>query len=337
MDFIKKTLPGLLVTTIIAIVATVLAANVSFIHKIGSVSTAILLGIIVGNTIPLPKIFTQGIKFSEKKLLNVAIMMLGFNLSIASLLNLGFKTILIIIAVQTITIFSGILLGRLFGFSKNASTLLGVGNAVCGSSAIAAVSPVVDANESDTGISIGVVNFLGTVGIFVLPFLALKILSFDNIQTATLIGGSLQAVGQVVASGFSVNAEVGQYATIIKMARILMLGPIVLIFSMFNKQSKSSNNTKKTLTSYVPGFVIFFIIFCLFRSASDLYIHLPENTWKYLKLISHSILTIAMVSIGMKIKFKDLLSQGPKAILVGLLVMIIQLIALVTLISLFIQ
>ena len=106
--------------------------------------------------------------------------------------------------------------------NKKTSLLLGVGNAVCGSSAIAAVSPVIKAEESDTGISIGVVNFLGTIGIFILPALAIKVLHFADLQASTLIGGSLQAVGQVVAAGFSVSDNVGEIATIIKMARIAM-------------------------------------------------------------------------------------------------------------------
>lgn len=325
--------PGLLLTISIAILAKLIAP---FLGQIGSITTAIILGMIISNTIPLSSSFTTGIRFSDTQVLNLAVMLLGFNLQLKSLSAIGVLPLLIIVLMQGITILSGIGLGRLFGFSKKTSLLLGVGNAVCGSSAIAAVSPIIKAEESDTGISIGVVNFLGTIGIFVIPALAVKVLSFSDIQTSTFIGGSLQAIGQVVAAGFSVNDRVGEISTIIKMARVAMLGPIILIISLLmnKKKSKDSNAKKMKKKNLIPAIIVWFIIFSIVRSLADYsqlskYIH-----WSNISHISKFILTVGMVGIGMKIKFADLLKQGPKSLTVGLLIFIVQLLSLAVLISL---
>lgn len=320
-------IPGLLLALALALLAKFIAP---YLGQIGSVTTAIILGMLISNTIPLSSHFSAGLKFSEKQLLSLAIMLLGFNLQVKSLLNIGILPLVIIIIVQFITILTGSALGRLFGFNKKTSLLLGVGNAVCGSSAIAAVSPVIKAEESDTGISIGVVNFLGTIGIFILPALAIKVLHFADLQASTLIGGSLQAVGQVVAAGFSVSDNVGEIATIIKMARIAMLGPIILIISLLlnRKKRKNSQNSKISKKNLLPAIIVWFILFSIIRSLAD-YFNLSQHIpWHNISQISKFILTVAMVGIGMKIKFADLLKQGPKSLTVGALVFLVQLISL---------
>ncbi len=323
-------LPGLLLTITIAIIAKLISP---FLGQIGSITTAIILGMIISNTTPLSSKFTAGIKLSEKELLSLAIMLLGFNLQLKSLSALGFFPLLIIVFVQIITILTGLGMGKLFGFNSKTSLLLGVGNAVCGSSAIAAVSPVIKAEESDTGISIGVVNFLGTIGIFLVPALAVKVLNLAEMQTGILIGGSLQAVGQVVAAGFSVNDKVGEISTIIKMARIAMLGPIILVISLLlnKKNSKKSQKKKINRGNLIPAIIVWFIIFSIIRSLADYFKLSPSLPWKEVSQVSKFILTIAMVGIGMKIKFIDLIKQGPKSLTVGLLIFIVQLISLVVL------
>jgi uncharacterized integral membrane protein (TIGR00698 family) len=325
-----KKVPGLLLTITIAIIAKIISP---YLGQLGSVTTAIILGILISNTIPLSSHFSAGLKFSEKQLLSTAIMLLGFNLQLKSLASIGIFPLLIIVIVQCITILTGIGLGKLFGFSKKTSLLLGVGNAVCGSSAIAAVSPVINAEESDTGISIGVVNFLGTIGIFLVPALAIKVLNYSDLQASTMIGGSLQAVGQVVAAGFSVNDKVGEISTVIKMARIAMLGPIILVISLFLNQKRKNvvNSEKVQKKNLVPAIIVWFIIFSIIRSLAD-YFNLSQHIpWHTISQISKFILTVAMVGIGMKIKFADLLKQGPKSLTVGALIFLVQLTSIIVL------
>lgn len=337
-----KRVPGLLLTIAVALLARFISP---YLGQIGSVTIAIILGMIISNTLSLSSHFSAGVKLSEKQLLSFAIMLLGFNLHLKSLAEIGLLPLIIIVIVQLITIMTGLWLGRLFGFNNKASLLLGVGNAICGSSAIAAVSPIIKADESDTGISIGVVNFLGTIGIFFLPPLAVKILGFNDLQSSTLIGGSLQAVGQVVAAGFSVSDSVGEVATVIKMARIAMLGPIILVISLLlnsKKNKASATHEKIDKKKLLPPIIIWFLTFSIIRSLADHfqvfsiitnYFGWPSFTpWGIISAISKFILTVAMVGIGMKIKFADLLKQGPKSLTIGALNFVVQLSCLIALI-----
>ncbi|MEO0563330.1 MAG: putative sulfate exporter family transporter, partial [Chloroflexota bacterium] len=141
------------------------------IPNIGGVTIAILLGIIVGNVLtkPLTETLGPGIKYGEKQLLPIAIALLGVELQLATLQSIGLVAIVIIIASILTSFTVSILLGTRLGFSRRMSLLMGAGNGICGSSAVAATASAINADEHETGISIGVVNLLGTIGIFLMP------------------------------------------------------------------------------------------------------------------------------------------------------------------------
>lgn len=188
---------------------------------------------------------------------------------------------------------------------------MGVGNGICGSSAIAASAPVIGNNEEEIGLSISVVNLLGTIGIFTLPLIA-NILNFSETNSGLIIGSTLQATGQVVAAGFLINEFVGKISTIVKMGRILTLGPVVIILNLIFANNDSSIKDKISLPPFILGFLIFSII-------SSLKI-IPNNIIFILKNTSSFLLIIAMAGIGLRIKISSLINQGPKALTVGVLI-----------------
>ena len=310
----KNLLPGLMVTISIALAAKVLS---HVIPNIGGVTLAIILGIIVGNLVPLGNKFSDGIKFSEKNILTCAIVLMGFKLNLFELGGMGASVFFVIIPMMLTTIVSAVLLGKLFGYTSRFSVLMGAGNAVCGSSAIAAVAPAVQAEEEEIGVSIGIVNLLGTIGIFLIPVIA-HLFTLSDVKSSYLVGGTLQAVGQVVAAGFSINEKVGDSATLIKMLRVLMIGPVVMIVSILSKTTHAKG--KKKLSQMVPPYIIGFFICCVLGSVfnSDTYV-LP-----HLKVAAKLLLTVAMAGVGMKIKFTSLMAHGPKALLFGTLIAAIQ-------------
>ncbi|MFI4912499.1 MAG: YeiH family protein [Sedimentisphaeraceae bacterium JB056] len=301
---LKKILPGVLLCLLIALVAKFAS---QYLPSLGSVSLAIILGLIIGNILPRSEYTAPGVKFSEKKILESAIILMGFNLQLSTLGNLGIKAFVIVLPVMLVTILLGISISKLLGFSTRFGCLIGIGSAVCGSSAIAAAAPVLEAHEDEIGISISVVNLMGAVGIFLLPPLAAT-LSMTDIESSYLVGGTLQAIGHVVAAGFSINDSVGDTATIIKMLRVLMIGPIVIILSLMLRNKGESQTAKKGfLPYYIIGFAICSIIATVFHEKTD-FLHFFKIAAKYL-------LMIAMAGVGMKIRFSDLLKEGPKAII----------------------
>ncbi len=148
-----------------AIIAGV-AATLSPYIPTGSVVIAIILGMLIGNTLKPGNLYKPGINFSEKHILAIAIAFMGVNLNFQLLSELSYKTIALIVAAMVVTILSSISLARVFKFSEKFALLLGIGSGVCGSSAIAATEQLIGADEEEIGLSIAIVNLLGTVGIF---------------------------------------------------------------------------------------------------------------------------------------------------------------------------
>ncbi|MBC8336565.1 MAG: putative sulfate exporter family transporter [Anaerolineales bacterium] len=288
---------------------------------IGATTIAILLGILISNSISLGEIFEKGLQVTEKQILPFAIALMGVNLNFMVLRGLGYQSILLIIAAMTVTIFSSLLLAKIFKFDTNFALLLGIGNGICGSSAIAATEEIIGAKKENVGLSIAIVNFLGTIGIFLLPIISTAILKFNHINSGMLIGNTLQAIGQVVAAGFSIGEIAGQTATIVKMGRILMLTPVVLILLfVFSKNKLTPGAERKTKKNGVPLFIIGFIFFSLIPTF-DL---LPKEIIAIIGKISQIALIIAMAGIGLKITFASVMRDGKSALLIGSIIFIIQ-------------
>ena len=308
---------------ILCITIAAISLFVSKYVNIGSVTIAIVIGFILGNTVKPGEIFQKGILYSEKHILSFAIALLGVNLDYKILAELGYITIIIIVIAMTATIFSSIILGKIFKFDSKLAILLGIGNGVCGSSAIAATEQIIGANEEDVGLAVAIVNFLGTLGIFLLPFIAKIILQFSDIKSGVLIGNTLQAVGQVVAAGFSVNELVGHTATIVKMTRIVMLTPLIFtLLFVYSKNKQTPANAGKTSKVQFPKFIVGFILFSLIPTFGLL----SEEHIKILSTISHYALVVAMAGIGLKITFGSILKDGKTALLIGSLIFLLQII-----------
>jgi uncharacterized integral membrane protein (TIGR00698 family) len=246
---------------------------------------------------------------------------MGINLNFTILAQLGLKSIFLIIVSLVFTLLTALYLAKLFKFDSKFALILGIGNGVCGSAAIGATKDIVGLDKDKTGLSIAIVTFLGTIGIFILPILGKIILDFSDINLGILIGNTLQAVGQVIASGFSLNDSVGQTATIVKMGRILMLTPLIFVLIYFmNKQlfAYSEDKIKMEIPIFIIGFIFFSII-----ATFDI---LPEYITKFISSSSHYLLIIAMSAIGLKINFKTILQHGSKALLIGSLIFLLQII-----------
>lgn len=309
----KRYLPGILLSTLIALTGLFTSELI----PLGSVTLAILIGIIIRNTIPLSAVFKPGIAYSEKKILAYAIALLGFSLDYRIFTALGFETLIIIFLAVPFTILTALALGKLFGLSRETSLLLGVGNGICGSSAIAAAQTVIQTDKENVGVSVATINLLGAVGIFLLPALCLLFPGLREQQQGILIGNTLQAVGQVSAAGYSVSDSVGETATIVKMGRILLITPVVMILASGRKRGVAEG--KPALVN-IPGYLIFFLLFSLINSAGIL----PPEISSLFAQASKYLLTIAMAGIGLSISTDVLKTGGRKTLLTAVSTWVIQ-------------
>ena len=309
----NRLIPGLLAVCLIAVAAIVLS---SFIPGPGSVFFAILIGLLVGNIFPFSGKTDPGTAFAEERILPVAIALMGTELELHALEHLGVSAFMIVIPAMALSIFCALLIGRMLGLSVPASLVLGIGNSVCGSSAVMAAAPAVKAEKHDAAVAVAAVNLLGTIGIFLLPGIAV-LLALPEMKTSYLIGGSLQAVGQVVAAGYSVSGVVGDDALVIKMLRVLMIGPIVMILHwIFHSKGTAAGAKKK----YVPGYIIGFAVCAIAASVFH------NDTWiiPHIKSMAKLLMVAAMAGVGCRIHIRTLLSQGPRALLLVVFLSLIQ-------------
>ena len=193
--------------------------------------------------------------------------------------------------------------GAAFRLRPDQRLLIGFGTAICGSSAIAACAPMVTEDEQDIGVAVATVNLLGVIGILVLP-LVISTIGFSTIEGGILVGASLQAVGHVVAAGYSMGDMAGELATLVKMGRVSLLIPLVLMLGLLPHKKSSG----KVLPAYLIGFIAMAILGSL---------GIPEPIGDGVKLAGKLTLCTAMAGIGLSIQFKQFVSQGSKILVFG--------------------
>ena len=289
---------------VIATVALGTAAS-GFFPALGRATAVILTGILIGNLGDLRSKGKSGIKFFEKKILNIAIALIGFELEFQAMAGLDGRAIFLVVGVILISILCGLAAGRFLPVSPRLALLLGIGNGVCGSAAIMASAPVIKAEDDEIGVSVGVVNFLGAAGIFILPALA-GYAGLSPTESGMLLGGTLQAMGQTVAAGLRMGPEIAKIAAVIKMARVLLLGVVLIGLSLAFRKEKQGGFP-------VPSFIIAFILAAL---AVNL-IQIPPQVLKVILSIKSWLLLTAMAAIGLSIDIRDVYRNGAAALTIG--------------------
>lgn len=332
MEKIKRILPGFLVCVVIALIGKVIAI---FLPSLGAATFAILLGIIAGNTILNKRKYDEGSKFSEGELLSYAIVLMGATLNLSDIGAVGIGGVVFIVLQMAGTIGITFFIGRKLGFNRKFSLMMSAGNAVCGSSAIASVSGVINPEAKDKGLSITIVNITGTILMFILPVITNFMYQNETVKSSALIGGTLQSVGQVVASSQFVNEQVTAMSAIFKILRIIMIVAVVLMFAKVNAEEEGKLFAGKPQEGQVkvkvkvPWYIIGFFIVSLINSLGLI----PEAVASTAHFVGGEFEVIALAAIGMRVKFKDLIKEGPKAMLYGGLVGGVQIILALVLIK----
>lgn len=333
MEKIKKIIPGLAIAILIGIISIRLS---KFVPQIGAGALAIFIGIIIGNTLFKQPSFQAGYRFAESTLLSYSIVLLGGTFSLSTLMELGLKGVGFIILQMGVTLFGVIYIGKKLGFSKDFTYLMAAGNAVCGSSAIAATVPVIGADDKDKGMTITIVNVMGIVLMFLLPAITYMVYQQEILQTSAMIGGVLQSVGQVVASGAMVSEEVKDLATLFKIVRVIFLVGVLFILTYLKQKDNQSLNKEEPQAMkkgkiQVPWYVIGFFITCILFSVGVITTSVSHN----FKFLSNQLEIIALAGIGLRVNIKDLMQQGVKATTYAVMIGMLQIACALVLIGVF--
>ena len=289
---------------------------------------AILLGMLYRNTRGLSRALAPGVAFTAKQVLEVAIVLLGASVDLPSLLAAGPALLVVIVLAVLIGITASMAIGRAIGLNPRLAVLVAVGNSICGNSAIAAVAPVIGADADDIASSIALTAVVGIGVVLLLPLL-IPILGFTFHQYGVLAGMTVYAVPQVLAATFPVSAISGQIGTLVKLVRVLMLGPVVLFFSLRQPASPRTTPTSRwSITRYVPWFLVGFILLGVARSAGVLPVLIADP----MREVSRWLTVAAMAALGLGVDVRAVAKVGrpvTATVIASLLVLIVVSITLI--------
>lgn len=307
--FVKKYLPGILLSFGIAAVSIFLGG---LFPLIGSSVLAIVSGIVLNNSMKLPAIFQEGLSFSGKKLLQYSIIFLGFSMSIGQVSETGISSLRISLITILIAFLAAYLAGRFFKMNRVLTILIGFGTAICGGSAIAAASPILEADEEEIALSISTIFFFNILAVFIFPFLG-HLLQMSDAFFGTWAGTAINDTSSVVAAGYTYSPSAGDLATIVKLSRALMIVPACLIFAAYRYIKSKQSAQKTNLKQIFPWFIAWFVLASLVSSLG----FLPAAVIPYTKFISQWLMAMALAAIGAKVSFKQFKQAGAAPLLTG--------------------
>lgn len=295
---------------------------------------ALVLAILVGTCVRTAwkpnQRWTSGVNFSAKFLLELAVVLLGASMSIATILSAGSWLLLTIALVVVMAIAASFAIGRLLRLPPRMALLVACGNSICGNSAIAAVAPVIGADGDDVAASIGFTAVLGVIVVLTLPLIG-HLLGLDGLQYGALAGLTVYAVPQVIAAAAPAGPVAVQMGTLVKLVRVLMLGPVCVLMAVVAPRLPAdasertgahpdSHGGRLSLAHLVPWFIVGFLALMGLRSA-DLIPHLAIQPASSAAMV---LTVISMAALGLSVDVRSVVHAGGRvtlAVILSLLVL----------------
>jgi len=304
--------PGLVIAGMVALAASWLAEH----YATPVMLFALLLGIAV-NFLSKDERCRPGLDFASRTVLRLGVALLGARITLEQIQSLGGGAIVLTAGAVVLTILCGVLLARITGLPRNFGLLTGGSVAICGASAalaIASVLPRGPDHERDTIMTVVAVTALSTIAMVLYPVLAAAI-GFDEHTTGIFLGATIHDVAQVVGAGYSVSTQAGDTATIVKLFRVALLLPVVLVISFMLQRSRAAVLAGEERSALLPSFLVGFALLVLVNSLG----WLPASVAGVLQEGSRWCLVVAIAALGTKTSLGDLARVGwrPVAIIVG--------------------
>jgi uncharacterized integral membrane protein (TIGR00698 family) len=316
--------PGLALAAALSVVGLLLAALLERtlgVTLVEALVLALLLGVVARNVLPRPAAFTAGTGFAAKQVLELGVGLLGVSIDLRQVAAAGPALIVVTVAGVGGGIAVSFLAGRLIGLHTKLAILVAVGNSICGNSAIAAVAPVIRADKKDVASAIALTAVLGVCLVLGLPLL-IPLFGLDTYQYGVLAGMAVYAVPQVVAAAFPVSQVSGEVATLVKLSRVMLLGPVVLFFALAERLRGAEGAAGRGIGTYVPWFVAMFFALAAVRSLGLV----PAEVAAPLREVSRVLTIVAMAGLGFGVELAAVRAVGARvgtAVIVSLTFMIV--------------
>jgi uncharacterized integral membrane protein (TIGR00698 family) len=280
---IGPALPGLHLVVAVAVVARYLHSlipNAMLARAISEVFIAVFLGLYIRNVVRFSARFEPGVKFALQRILRWGIILLGLRLSLQDVVATGLEALLLIGACMTLALTLAYLGGRFLRIPSRLATLIGVGTAICGNTAIVATAPVIEAKDEDVSIAVATITFFGTLAVLLYPIIGYFAGLSDHVF-GLWVGTAVNDTSQVVAAGAAFSEVARDVATVVKLTRNTLMVPIIIVIGIVYARSQNRRTpgaaTKFSFSKVVPWFVIGFLLMTLVRTVGVALGVLPQD------------------------------------------------------------
>ncbi|UJJ57495.1 MULTISPECIES: putative sulfate exporter family transporter [Rhodanobacter] len=308
---LRQRTPGLLLALAIGLLALWLGRLAPL---IGGPVIGIVLGILVRNLLSPGERYSAGIAFAGKKVLQWSIIALGFGLSLDQVAKTGLESLSVTLVTMSVAFLAAWGLGRWLGVHDKLMVLIGVGTAICGGSAIAAVTPIIKPDEHDTAFAISTIFLFNLVAVLLFPLLG-HLLHLSDLGFGLWAGTAINDTSSVVAAGYSYSHAAGDYATIVKLTRATLIIPVCLVLAFaVAAREKKHGAADFSLRRIFPWFILWFLVASAVRTAGLI----PVAIQPALHMLAEFLIIVALTAIGLSANLRRMVSSGARPILLGL-------------------
>jgi uncharacterized integral membrane protein (TIGR00698 family) len=312
--------PGLLLTVVLAALAQ--ALGLAF-PLLGGAVLGIVLGMAAATAFRVPPVLVPGIAFAGKRVLQTSVVLLGFGLNLGQVARTGFDSLAVTACTMAAAFISAWVLGKLLGTGGKLTLLIGVGTAICGGSAIAAVAPIVEPDEHEIAYAISTIFLFNVLAVLLFPPLG-HALGLSDRGFGLWAGTAINDTSSVVAAGYHYSRAAGDYATVVKLTRATLIVPVsiaVIVWAARGRKRGAVNEGEGSGFHFAKVFPWFILWFALASAVASLGV-LPQRWLPVLHGAASFLITVALTGIGLAANFRKMAVTGLRPLLLGLLVWI---------------
>lgn len=322
---VLKLLPGIVISAAIAFVA-VFIENLLPIHIIGGAVIAMFIGMMFNSYVSSAKKFAPGIKFTSKKILKFAIILLGLSLNITTILHVGRMSLTVMVFTLLTCFGGGHFIGKALGLNWKLSNLISAGTGICGGSAIAAISSVIDADDNDIAYAMSATFLFDMAMIVLFPILG-RAMGMTDQAFGIWAGTAVNDTSSVVATGYAFSEGAGDFATMVKLTRTLAIIPTVIVFAMIelnikkkealaNSQNGNELKADFSISKIFPWFILGFLAMSIVASIFPI----PAVVVSQTKAASKFLMVCALAAIGLNTSFSGMKKAGIRPMVHGFII-----------------
>lgn len=321
MNKISDYLAGIMLTIVLALTAKAVSSYIPM-HIISASVFALILGMLLNPVIRGLGLFETGIYFVSKKILKISIVLMGLTLSFSQVLSVGAYSLIVMTFTLATAFGGGYLFGKLFNMNWKLSSLISAGTGICGGSAIAAIAPTIEAENSDIAYAISATFIFDVLMVILFP-IAGRYFGMSDLGFGLWAGTAVNDTSSVVAASYAFSDAAGAFAVIVKLTRTLSIVPIVMIFSVISARKnrglgrqEAVGNDKVDLRNIFPYFILLFIVMVGIKSTGFISADLSQN----IASISKFLMVMALGAIGLNTNFNEVSESGIKPLLHGFII-----------------